>query len=128
METTMKTLLGINTRQPWIFGLAALGLALTTPVQAAPNFVDGAFIVARNDRGDEARQDKRGDETRRDKRGDDVRQDERNARKDESSTDRNKRQSSRREAAHEEPQGYGYGYERRQQQRLEEDGRSRSRR
>jgi hypothetical protein len=93
METTM------NARQLGIIGLAALGLALTAPVQAAPDFMDGAFIVAKRDRADE------------------VRQDPRDARKDD-----------RRASKREEPQGYGYGYERRQQQRYEDEGRPRGRR
>ena len=96
----------MNTRQLWIFGLTALGLALAAPVQAAPDWMDGAFIVAKRDRGDE------------------VRPDQRDARKDE-------RRASKREAEAEEPQGYGYGYERRQQkqqQRMENDSRSRDRR
>jgi hypothetical protein len=100
METTM------NTRHTWIVGLAVLGLALAAPVQAAPDLMDGAFIVAKRDRGDE------------------VRPDQRDARKDE-------RRAVKREGETEEPQGYGYGYERRQQkqqQRLEEDSRSRGRR
>jgi hypothetical protein len=102
METTM------NTRQLWIFGLTALGLALAAPVQAAPDWMDGAFIVAQRDRGDE------------------VRPAQREARKDE-------RRASKREAEAEaeEPQGYGYGYERRQQkqkQRMEDDSHSRDRR
>jgi len=97
METTM------NARQLGIFGLAALGLALAAPVQAAPDFMDGALIVAQRDRTEEARQDRR------------------EARKDE-------RRATRREAGREEPQGYGYGYERRQQQRSEEDDRNRGRR
>jgi hypothetical protein len=100
METTM------NTRQLWIFGLTALGLALAAPVQAAPDQMDNAFIVAQRDRGDE------------------VRPAPRDARKDE-------RRATKREAEAEEPQGYGYGYERRQQkqkQRMEEDSRSRDRR
>jgi len=105
----MNTLKGINTRQFWIFGLAALGLALTAPVQAAPDFLDGAFIVAQRDRGDEVRQDQR-----------DARQDE--------YPEGHKRRASRREAEREEPQGYGYGYERRQQQRFEDEGRSRGHR
>ena len=60
--------------------------------------MDGAFIVAKRDRGDE------------------VRPDPRDARKD----DPRRRTSAvqpKREAEREEPQGYGYGYERRQQQR-----------
>jgi len=93
----------MNTRQTWIFGLAALGLALTAPVQAAPDFMDGAFIVAKNDRGDE------------------VRQEPRDPRKDD-------RRASKHETVREDPQGYGYGYERRQQQRIEENDRSRGRR
>jgi hypothetical protein len=96
----------MNTRQLWIFGLTALGLALAAPVQAAPDLMDGAFIVAKRDRGDE------------------VRPDQRDARKDE-------RRATRREAEAEEPQGYGYGYERRQQkqqQRMEDDSRARDRR
>lgn len=96
----------MNARQLWIFGLTALGLALAAPVQAAPDWMDGAFIVAKRDRGDE------------------VRPDQRDARKDE-------RRATRREAEAEEPQGYGYGYERRQQkqqQRMEDDSRARDRR
>ena len=96
----------MNTRQLWISGLTVLGLALAAPVQAAPDWMDGAFIVAQRDRGDE------------------VRPDQRDARKDE-------RRATKREADAEEPQGYGYGYERRQQkqkQRMEDDGRSRDRR
>ncbi|HSJ81439.1 MAG TPA: hypothetical protein VK910_09485 [Thiobacillus sp.] len=96
----------MNTRQLWISGLTVLGLALAAPVQAAPDWMDGAFIVAQRDRGDE------------------VRPGQRDARKDE-------RRASKREAEAEEPQGYGYGYERRQQkqkQRMEDDSRSRDRR
>jgi hypothetical protein len=104
METTM------NTRQPWIFGLAALGLALAAPVQAAPDLMDGPFMVARNNQGDEAGLDPR------------------NVRKDERSTEAGKRRASRREAKRDEPQGYGYGYERRKQQQTEEDSHSRGRR
>lgn len=106
METTMDTLRGINTRQLGIFGLAALGLALTAPVQAAPDFVGGAFIVATRDHGDEVRQDQR--DTRREPR-------------------RDERRDARRDRG-DEPQGYGYGYERRQQQQIEEDSRARGRR
>ncbi|MCL5059619.1 MAG: hypothetical protein M1449_03340 [Candidatus Thermoplasmatota archaeon] len=93
----------MNARQLGMFGLAALGLALAAPVQAAPDFMDGAFIVAERDRADEDRQDRR------------------DARKDE-------RRAPRREAGREEPQGYGYGYERRQQQRFEDEDRPRGRR
>ncbi len=91
----------MNTRQLWMFGLAALGLAITVPVQAAPDFMDGAFIVAKRDRADE------------------VRPDPRDARKDD--------RASKREAR-DEPQGYGYGYERRQQKRFEGEDRPRGRR
>ncbi|MBW8307752.1 MAG: hypothetical protein K0M46_13220 [Thiobacillus sp.] len=96
----------MNTRQLWIFGLSALGLSLAAPAQAAPDGMDGTFIVAQRDRGDE------------------VRPDPRDARKDE-------RRAAKREAEAEEPQGYGYGYERRQQkqhQRMEDDSRPRGRR
>lgn len=96
----------MNTRQLWISGLTALGLTLAAPVQAAPDWMDGALIEAQRDRGDE------------------VRPDQRDARKDE-------RRASKREAEAEEPRGYGYGYERRQQkqkQRREDDSRTRDRR
>lgn len=93
----------MNLRQLWIFGLTALGLAVAAPVQAAPDFMDGAFIVAKRDRGDEVRPDQR-----------DARQDERRA--------------GRHEAEPEEPRGYGYGYERRQQKQREDDSRPRGRR
>lgn len=97
----------MNTRQLGFFGLAALGLALATPVQAAPDYVDGAFVVAQRDRGDEARRDKR--DASRDAAKDD-------------------RRSPRREAEREDPQGYGYGYERRHQKESEpEDPDSRPR-
>ncbi|MBW8329890.1 MAG: hypothetical protein K0M48_12280 [Thiobacillus sp.] len=92
----------MNTRKTWIFGMAALGLALAAPVHAAPDFIDGAFIVAKRDRADE------------------VRPDPRDARRDD-------RRANRRDAR-DEPQGYGYGYERRQQKRFEEDDRNRGRR
>jgi hypothetical protein len=100
METTM------NARQLWIFGLTALGMVLAAPVQAAPGFMDGAFIVAKRDRAEEVRQDQH--DTR------DMRQDERRAPKSNANRD--------------EPQGYGYGYERRQQKQFEEDNRTRGRR
>jgi hypothetical protein len=90
METTM------NTRHNWIFGMAVLGLALTAPVQAAPDFMDGAFIVAERDQAEA------------------VRPDQRDSRKE-------KRRESKREAEREEPRGYGYGYERRQKQQSDED-------
>ena len=90
-------------RQLWILGLTAVGLAITAPVQAAPDLIDGAFILAKRDQGDDLRQDRRDD------------------RKDD-------RRSSRREGERDEPQGYGYGYERRQQERPADDNRSRGRR
>lgn len=99
----MNTLKVMNTRQFGFFGLAALGLALAAPVQAAPDLMDGAFLLAKRDRVE------------------DVRPDPRDARKDD-------RRAPRRDAEREEPQGYGYGYERRQQQRFEEDDRPRGRR
>ena len=98
----MNTLKSMKTRHGGWIGLAALGLALAGPVHAAPDYLDGAFIVAKRDRGEDIRQAPRDDrkETRRD----------------------------RREAEREEARGYGYGYERRQQQRTESDDRRRERR
>ena len=93
----------MNKRLIGIFGLATLGLALVAPVQAAPNFMDGAFMMAKREQADE------------------IRQDQRDSRKD-------KRRATQSEAAPEEPQNYGYGYERRQQERIEEDSRRRGRR
>ncbi len=93
----------MNARQKLISALAGLGLVIAVPVQAAPNFMDGAIIVAKRDRADEVRQDPR--DTRRDE-----------------------RRAAPRETVREERDGYGYGYERRQQQRLEEDHRPRDRR
>lgn len=96
----------MKTHTTWIFGLAALGLSLAAPVQAAPNYMEGAFIVARNDKGNDARYDQ-GDSHKDNK---------------------DKRSKSRGDAEREDPQGYGYGYERRQQERNEEGSRSRGRR
>lgn len=93
----------MNTRHIGIFGLAALALAFTAPAQAAPNYLEGAFIVAKRDRGEEVRQDQRDDRE-------------------------DPRRADRREVEREEPRGYGYGYERRQQQRNEDDDRPRERR
>lgn len=93
----------MNTRQPWIFGLTALGLVLAAPVQAAPDYMDGAFSVATRDRETEGRPNQR------------------DARKDE-------RRADKREAEPDEAQGYGYGYERRQKKQLENDSRPRGRR
>ena len=93
----------MNTRHIGILGLAALGLAMAAPVQAAPDFMEGAFVVAKRDQVDEVRPDPRDDR-------------------------RDTRRAGRREAEREEPQGYGYGYERRQKQRPEADDRSRGRR
>lgn len=83
----------MNTRQFGFFGLAALGLALAAPVQAAPDFLQDVIVVARNDRNDDGRDGRR--DTRRDERRDD-----------------------RRDLRRDDDGGYGYGYERR---RLERD-------
>lgn len=93
-----------------LFGLAALGLALATPVQAGPNRMDDAFIVARRDHGNDVPQDRR-DVRSRDERSDGY-----------------GRRAPKREAEYEEPEGYGYGYERRQRGGFEEDGPRRGRR
>lgn len=86
----------MNSRYSGLFGLAAVGLALAGPVQAAPVFMDDAFIVAQRDRGEDVRQGP----------GD---------------TRRNERVTPRRGAEREEPRGYGYGYERRHQREREEE-------
>jgi hypothetical protein len=110
METTMNTLEhtegheGMNTRLVRLFGLAAVGLALAAPVQAAPNRMEGAFIVAKRDQANEVRPDQR--DTRKDT-----------------------RPAPRRETKPEDQEGYGYGYERRrQQQHPDEDRQPRDRR
>lgn len=95
----------MNTRQLGIFGLAALGLALAAPVQAAPDFLDGVIVVAKRDR-DDARETLRDDRKR----------------------DRRSSQSTNERDVDDDAQGYGYGYERRNKQRNEDDGRSRGRR
>lgn len=97
----------MTTRHNWVFGLAALGLAVAIPVQAAPDYRNDVFVVAKRDRADEGRQNSR--DTRRDERRDD-------------------RRDARRKDVREEPEGYGYGYERRQQRRFEDDDRPRDRR
>jgi len=92
LENTMMT------RPTGLLALATLGLVLATPVQAAPHFQEGSFMVAKRDQSDDARPDTR------------------EQRKDD-------RRSNRREVERDAPQGYGYGYERRQQERSEEDDR-----
>lgn len=100
----------MKTRQLGMLGLAALGLVLCTPVQATPDALDGAFMVAAGGRGDRGRQDAR--ETHREERA----------------SERDRRAESR-EARDQEPRGYGYGYERRRQHRSDQDdGRPRGRR
>lgn len=100
----------MNTRQHWIAGMAGLGLVLAAPVQAAPHFIEDAFIVAERGQPEEARPDQP-----------DARRDRDTHRASRNRTERNRAES-------EEPEGYGYGYERRQQHRLEEDNRRRGRR
>jgi hypothetical protein len=103
METTMTT------RHTWIFGLATLGLALAAPVQAAPHFMDDAFIVAKRDRADEVRQERRDAQ--------------------DAQSERDKRRAAKHADERDQPDGYGYGYERRhRQQGFEEDSRPRGRR
>jgi hypothetical protein len=87
----------MNTRNVGILGLAALGMILTAQVQAAPNFMEGSFIVAKRDQVEEPRQDQR-------------------------DTGKDKHRASKQEVEGDEPQGYGYGYERRQQQQRNENG------
>jgi hypothetical protein len=87
----------MNTRNFGILGLAALGLVLTAQVQAAPNFMEESFIVAKRDQVEEPRQDQR-------------------------DSGKDDRRASKRKVDRDEPQGYGYGYERRQQQQRNENG------
>jgi hypothetical protein len=87
----------MNTRNFGILGLAALGLVLTVRVQAAPNFMEESFIVAKRDQVEEPRQDQR-----------DPRKEGNRASKSKDDRD--------------ESEGYGYGYERRQQQQRNENG------
>ncbi|HMM47045.1 MAG TPA: hypothetical protein PKC12_03595 [Thiobacillaceae bacterium] len=99
----MNTLQKTTPRLMALLGVAALGLAFAIPAHAAPGYPEGAFIVAKREARDEARQnprDTRGD-ARRDRRG---------------------------EAGSEESRGYGYGYERRQQKDRDDDERRRDRR
>ena len=81
----------MNTRHGWMLGLSALGLALAAPVQANPDGLDGSFMVAKRDTGDDVRQDPR-------------------------AVNKNTRSPGKHETERETPPGYGYGYERRQQQ------------
>ena len=81
----------MNTRHKWIAGLAALGWMLTAPAHANPYDPGGAFMVARDDRRDDARQAPRNDKAAT-------------------------RSSDKRDGGRDDAQGYGYGYERRQQQ------------
>lgn len=94
----------MTARKNWMFGAAALGLAMAAPVHASPDvLVESMWIVAKREADRE------------------VRRDERDPRRDE-------RRQIRREAEREGPEGYGYGYERRQQHRHDGDERRRDRR
>ncbi len=98
----------MNARTPLTFGMAALGLALVTPVHAASDaHRDDAFIVARQDNARDTRR------TTREPRHDEDRAQERDAET---------------EAGRDKENGYGYGYERRQQKRQDGDSRPRGRR
>jgi hypothetical protein len=87
----------MSTRNGGILGLAALGMVLVAQVQAAPNFMEESFIVAKRDQVEEPRQDQR-----------DPRKEGNRASKSKDDRD--------------ESEGYGYGYERRQQQQRNENG------
>ncbi len=89
----------MNARHIGIVGLSALGWLLAAPAQANPHDPEGAFMVARNERRDDARPAPRNDKV-------------------------NTRSSDKRDDGRDEAQGYGYGYERRQQQE-QGDGRER---
>ncbi len=91
----------------WVVGLAMLGLTSAAPVLAAPDYMDGAFIAAKDAHGKASRPDQR--DTGKDASRDD-------------------RPASGRKDDRDEPDAYGYGYERRQQQRNGNDSRSRGRR
>lgn len=94
----------MTARKTWMFGLAALGLTIATPIQASPDvFADPVWLVAKREADRETRRDAR--ESRKDERRD-----------------------IRRETEREGPEGYGYGYERRQQYRHDGDERRRDRR
>jgi hypothetical protein len=81
----------MNARRTWIAGLAALGWMLNAPAHAYPDDPDGTFMVARDDRRDDARPAPRNDKA-------------------------DTRSSDKRDDGRDDAQGYGYGYERRQQQ------------
>jgi hypothetical protein len=87
----------MSTRNVGILGLAAFGVVLAAQVQAAPNFMEESFIVAKRDQVEEPRQDQR-----------DPRKEGHRASKPKDDRD--------------ESEGYGYGYERRQQQQRNENG------
>jgi len=109
-HATTETEMTMNARTPLTFGVAALGFVLMAPVHAAHDgYLDGAFIVARQDNERDARR------TAREPRRDERRAQERNA-------------ETEAEAGRDKERGYGYGYERRQQKRQDDDSRSRDRR
>lgn len=84
----------MNARHYGIFGLAALGLVLTAPVHAAPDYLDGLIILVKKDRYDD-----------RDVRRDDRYDDRRSLKRDDDDDD----------------DDYGTGYERRKQKRNDRD-------
>lgn len=79
----------MKTRFTLMIGMAAISLMMALPAQAAPDYVDNAYMNAKRNIDDGVSRD---------------RQD----------PDRENRKSKRRNVEDDDPQGYGYGYERRQ--------------
>jgi hypothetical protein len=81
----------MKTRITMMIGIAGMGLMMALPAQAAPDYVDSAYMIAQRNIDDGARR---------------SRQDE----------GRDERKSYRRDAERDDQEGFGYGYERRKRE------------
>jgi len=81
----------MKTRITMMIGIAGMGLMMALPAQAAPDYVDNAYMIAQRNIDDGARR----------------------SRPDEG---HDERKSYRRDAERDDPEGFGYGYERRQRE------------
>jgi hypothetical protein len=81
----------MKTRITLLIGIAGMSLMVALPAQAAPDYVDSAYMIAQRNIDDGARRSRQ-------------------------EADQDGRKSYRRDAERDDPDGFGYGYERRQRE------------